>query len=159
MARARKKQANIIDESIEQVQSAYRSAEKEVKKLQKKATDSTQEFGDKVEAEARKLQKRVERSPAGKRVVSMRKDAEAERRKLQKRFERSPAGKRVESVRKDVEGFRKDVEKQVEGGVESFLSYLPVASEGDIKKLDRKLNAINRKLKSIEKAQGQQAAQ
>ena len=67
--------------------------------------------------------------------------------------------KRVKKIRKDLrkrplvkraESFRRDATKQIEQGVEGFLNMLQIASSSDMKKLDRKLNSINKRLKEIE---------
>jgi type I restriction-modification system DNA methylase subunit len=76
-----------------------------------------------------------------------RKDFEAETqkrvKKLQKDLRKQPFFKRAEN-------FRRDATKQIEQGVEGLLSALQIASSTDMKKLDRKLNAINKRLKEIE---------
>lgn len=64
-------------------------------------------------------------------------------KKLQKDLRKQPLYKRAET-------FRKDATKQIEQGVEGILNALQIASSSDMKKLDRKLNAINRRLKEIE---------
>ena len=47
------------------------------------------------------------------------------------------------------------VRRGVEAGTEKVLGRLPVASQADIKKLERKINTLNRKLKALEKAQAE----
>ena len=68
--------------------------------------------------------------------------------KVQKRIRKMPAVKRAEKI-------QKDAAKQFEANTEKFLGRLPIASEGDIKKLERKINTLNRKLKALEKAQAE----
>ena len=64
-------------------------------------------------------------------------------KKLQKNIRKQPLFKRAES-------FRRDATKQIEQGVEGILNALQIASSTDMKKLDRKLSAINKRLKEIE---------
>ncbi len=81
------------------------------------------------------------------RAQSLSKRAEARGRQIRKQLLKIPVIKRADNL-------RSDIAKQVEANVESFLGLLTVASQRDIKKLDRKLNQISRKLKALEKAQG-----
>ena len=83
-------------------------------------------------------------------------DAGDELKKFQKRAE-----KRAEKVQKQLldiplvkkaEDLRADFVKQVEANVDEFVSRMPLASANEIKKLERKVNALNRKVRALEKA-------
>jgi hypothetical protein len=114
-------EANIVEESIDRVQEAFRNVEDEIEKFQKRFA---------------KRRKRVE------------KDARQRIKKLRADFSRNSLVKRAES-------FQKDATKQVEQGIESMLASLQIASQSDVKKLDRKLGQISRKLNALEKAQSE----
>ena len=102
--------------------------------------DQIRETVDNVNSEFEKLQKR-----ARKNVKQLETRYQRNAKKAQTRFNKLPAVKRVEKI-------RKDVRKQVDSNVDRFMSMLPVATDSDIKKINRKLNQINRKLKELENA-------
>ena len=62
-----------------------------------------------------------------------------------KEFESTPFGKRVVT-------FRGEAQKQIETNLESALGLLPVASRVDVKRLERKVTRLTRKLNALEKA-------
>ena len=64
-------------------------------------------------------------------------------KKLGKDLRKQPLWKRADAL-------RRDTSKQIEQGIEGVLSSLQIASTSDMKKLDRKLNAIGKRLKSME---------
>ena len=64
-------------------------------------------------------------------------------KKLQKDLRKQPLFKRADTL-------RRDATKQIEQGVGGVLSTLQIASSADMKKLDRKLNVISKRLKEIE---------
>ena len=80
------------------------------------------------------------------RVSEQRKDFEkaAQKRigKVQRELEKTPIYKRLHSL-------RKDASKEVEQGVDRILSSLNIATSSDIKKLDRRLKQISKKLKDL----------
>ena len=81
--------------------------------------------------------------------------------KRRKRFEKDTQ-KRVKQLRTDlrkqpivkrVEKVQKDASKQFENAVDTMLSTLQIASQADLKRIDRKLSQLTRKLNAIEKSQ------
>ena len=75
-----------------------------------------------------------------------------------KRWEKQTR-KRVTEFRKELgdtpwakraEKFSKDASREIESRVEDFLGTLSIASNADLKKLNRKLNQINKRLKALE---------
>ncbi len=86
--------------------------------------------------------------------------------KRRKRFEKDTQ-KRIKRFRKDLgnndyvkraEGLRDDVRKQVEGGLDNLLDTFQIASRAEVRKLDRKLNQISKKLEALEKASDKRLA-
>jgi DNA anti-recombination protein RmuC len=98
--------------------------------------DQVKEAFSNVGDEFEKLQKNLEKR---------RKRFEKETEKRVKKFEKSSFGKRIVS-------FREDTQKQIESNVESFLSLFPVASSAQIKRLERKVTTLTRKVSALEKA-------
>lgn len=113
--------ANIVEEGIDRVQSYLRSVEDEIQKFQSQIQERREHFQKKAE-------KRVKR--------------------FQKELTRSKVLKRAESFREDVS---KQIEKQMEQSLETLLGSLQIASRSEVKKLDQKLNRINRRLRALDK--------
>jgi hypothetical protein len=90
------------------------------------------------------LQKLQERADENRRDLSDRAQARAE--KVQKQLLEIPAIKAADD-------YRMEVLKQIESNMDEFLNRLPVASSADIKKLEKKVNALTRKVRALEKAQ------
>ena len=138
--------ANIVEDGIDRVQSAFESVEDEFEKVQKRVDRGRKDFE--------------------KRVRSSRKDIDKGTKKFQKRLEErrekfeKQAEKRVKSVQKELrkyslyrllEELADDATKRVESGIDSLLGGLQIATRADIQRLDKKLNSINRKLKALDK--------
>jgi hypothetical protein len=119
--------ANIVQEGVDRVRAAFGSLEDEFGRVQRR-----------LRARRRDLEKQLR---------SGRKDLEKRTRKLRTEVLGSPAVKRLETLRKDVQA-------QVEGGVDTFLRVLQIASRSDVERLDKKLSQISRKLREIEEARG-----
>ena len=81
------------------------------------------------------------------RVETQRKRLERETRKrvtkFRKEISETPWAKRAEK-------FSKDASREIESRVEDVLGALSIASNADLKKVNRKLNQINRRLKALE---------
>jgi BMFP domain-containing protein YqiC len=122
-------QSTLLDDGFDRIQAAFRSVEDEVQKAQKRFESRSQKFS----------------TDANKRIKS-----------FQKELRKYPAVQQAESFQKDLsEQFQarsKQVEKQIENSIGSVLGTLQIASRGEINKLDKKLNRINRRLKALDKA-------
>ena len=70
---------------------------------------------------------------------------------LEKDLEKSALVKRARKL-------RKDASKQVESRIDDVLGTFQIATSSDVKKLERKLGQINKKLKELEKARASQPA-
>lgn len=93
---------------------------------------------------------------AGKELQKFQKRADKNRRDFEGR-----ARKRAEKTQqqlleipaiKAADEFRIDMQKQIETSVDELLSRMPIASNNDVKKLERKVNALTRKVRALEKA-------
>jgi len=108
--------------------------------------DRVQEVLRNAEGEFEKLQKRFD-----KRRKQLEKDAEKRIKHFRSEFRKNTIVKRAET-------FQKDAVRQLEERVDQFLSRLQIASQGDIKKLDKKLGQISKKLSALEKTRGSSAS-
>lgn len=90
--------------------------------------------------ELQKLQKRADKN---RKDFSNRAQRRAE--KLQKRLMKVPAIKAADE-------FRIDMLKQIETQVDEFMSRMPIATMSEVKKLERKVNGLTRKVRALEKA-------
>jgi ubiquinone biosynthesis protein UbiJ len=67
---------------------------------------------------------------------------------IQEELRKLPGAKRVEKIRNDLE---KRVEKRVEEGVDRVYTRLKIARLDEVKKLERKIAQLNKKLRDLEK--------
>ncbi|MEE3326330.1 MAG: hypothetical protein VX252_03280 [Myxococcota bacterium] len=126
--------ASLLDESLDRVQTAWKSMEKEVQKVQKQFEDRSADFNKRAEKQIKQLQKGFEAYPGVKRARSFGDD-----------------------IKKEIDGRMTWVSEQVETSVASLLSGMQIASRTEIDKLDRKLNRISRRLKALDKALNEKA--
>jgi hypothetical protein len=89
------------------------------------------------------LQKLQDRANENRQELADRAQARAE--KVQKQLLKVPAIKAADD-------FRIDMVKQIEAQVDEFISRMPVASMSEVKKLERKVNGLTRKVRALEKA-------
>ena len=120
---------DVIQEGIGRIQAAYQGVGDEVEKLQKQ-------------------------------LANRRKSLEKELAKRRKTLEKD-ARKRVDGLLKEIrnnewvkraEDLREDASKQIEEGLESVLGTLQIASRNEVRRIDRKISQLHRKLKELEKA-------
>ena len=128
------KQANVVQDGVEQVREAVRLVDQGFRRIQKQ-----------VEARRRRLAKEVTNR---RRVIEKR--AQRELGRLQKQIQKQPIVKRAEAL-------RVGASERFERGVSSFLDALPIATKSDVERIDRKVSALGRKLKEMEKGQGSSA--
>jgi hypothetical protein len=125
---------SIVDQGVDRVQDALKSADKEFQRLQRR-----------VKTQRRTIERRIDKQ---------RKNIEKQAKKQAKTFEKQ-AQKQIKEFRKNdlvkrAETFGKDVQAQIESGLESVLGVFQVATKSDVQRIDRKLNRISRKLKELE---------
>ena len=130
------KQASVVQDGVEQVREAVRVVDQGFRRIQKQ-----------VETRRRRLAKEL---TSRRRVIERR--AQQELGRIQKQLQKQPIVKRAEA-------FRVDATERLERGVSSFLDALPIATKGDVERIDRKVDALGRKLKGmgIKKGQGSSA--
>jgi len=121
-------QGTFVEEGIERIQNAVDSVEEEFQKLQRNVQKRREGF----EKEARKQFKRAD------------KRARIQVKRVQTELLKNPVVKRAEDL-------RKDINKQVENRMDSFFGLLPYATRQDVKRLERKVSQLTRKLNQLEK--------
>jgi hypothetical protein len=92
------------------------------------------------------LEKRfsTQRKDLGKRLETQRKQIEKRTQKLRSEIEKNPAIKRLDTM-------RKDAAKQIEQGVADVLNALQIASRSDLQRVDRKISALSKQVKEMNK--------
>ena len=132
---------SLVDQGVDRVQDALKSADKEFQRFQRRV--------------------RTRRRTIERRIQSQRKSLEKNLEKQAKSIEKQ-AQKQIQQIRKNdlvkrAETLGKDVQSQIESGLESVLSIFQIASKADIRRVDRKLNRISKKLKELEASPTPQA--
>ncbi len=138
--------ASVIEENVEKIQKTFKNLEGDIKKDWKKlhhnVLQQSKKLGKNVEKKTAAEWKKIKATPIGKRADHL--------------------GKQVAKLSKDTtakaEGLRRETNKKFEASVENMLGAFQIASKAEIDKLDKKLNAITRKLKEIEDGKGSKAA-
>ena len=126
--------ANLLDEGLDRVQTAWKSMEQEVQKVQKQFEDRGADFNKRAEKQIKRFQKDLEEYPGIKRARALGDD-----------------------IKKEIDERMNWVSEQVDTSLTSLLGGLQIASQTEIDKLDRKLNRINRRLKALDKALNEKA--
>ncbi len=107
--------------------------------------EAVQFFDDEFQRIQKELSTR--RKSLEKEFTSKRKTVEKRTRKelkrIQSELKKNPIVKRADAV-------RKDVTKQVETRVDTLLARIQIASRSDVQRINKKLTALNRRLKAIE---------
>jgi len=124
-----KQQASVVQDGVDQIKQVVRRADRELKKIQKQVESRRRTLAKEVTTRRRLIEKHAQRGIAN----------------IQKQSQ--PLLKRAEAL-------RADATERIERGVTSILDVLPIASKSEIERIDRKVAALGRKLKEIEKAQG-----
>jgi len=128
---------NLVDESRERISSARERIDEEIQRVQKE-------------------------------LASRRKDIELQLSRGRKSFEKQTR-RQVRQIQKDIrknswirraEELRDEATRQFEDALEGVLGTLQIASKTDVRKIDRKLGKLSKRLKEIERVRqtnGQQA--
>ena len=122
---------NTVQEQFERLQEKMGS---EYKRLQIELVKQTKSLEGKIKSGREKIEKQTQTEVA----------------RLVKNWNKSPLAARAK-------GLRSVAGKKVEVSVDNVLDALHVASKDDLKKIDRKLNQLNKKLKALEKLEKEAA--
>ena len=126
--------SQFLDQSMDKMQSAWKSVEEEVQKVQKQIEVTGTSLNQRAEKQIKQFQKDFRTYPGVQRAESL-----------------------GEDLRKEVETRLTWVSEQMDSSLVSVLGGLQIASRTEIDKLDRKLNRINRRLKALDKAISEKA--
>lgn len=129
------KQASVVQEGVEQIREVVRRADREFKRLQKQVETRRRRLAKEVTTRRRGIEKRAQR----------------ELERLQKQIQRQPLVKRAEAL-------RADATQRIERSVSSLLEVFPLATKSEIERIDRKVSALGRKLKEIEKTKSESSS-
>lgn len=102
-----------------------------------------------VDHELERAQKRllVQRRVLEKRFNAGRRDFDKRTRKFRGELQKSATAQWIDALRKDAS---KEFERRIDG----VLEMLQIATKRDVKRIDRKITQLGRKLKNIERARG-----
>jgi hypothetical protein len=120
-------QASLVQDGVDRINEAFRSIDGEFQRVQKD-----------LSARRNSIEKRFKKSRK-----TIEKQSRKEVNRLRAEFRKSPAVKRAETL-------RKDINKQLESGMDNILGLFQIASKADMGRIDRKLNALGRRIKEIE---------
>ncbi|MAI79272.1 MAG: hypothetical protein CL917_10050 [Deltaproteobacteria bacterium] len=126
--------SQFLDQSMDKMQSAWKSVEEEVQKVQKQIEVTGTSLNQRAEKQIKQFQKDFRTYPGVQRAESL-----------------------GEDLKKEVETRLTWVSEQMDSSLVSVLGGLQIASRTEIDKLDRKLNRINRRLKALDKAISEKA--
>ncbi len=121
-------QVNLVQDGLDRFNSAFDSLGGEVQRIQKRVRarrkSFEKQFNDRRETFEKRTRKQVNR-------------IESELRKS--------------GVLERAQALRDDTVKQLESGLSRVLGVLPVATKRDVKRIERKLGQISRKVKELER--------
>ncbi|MDH3212141.1 MAG: hypothetical protein OEM05_06625 [Myxococcales bacterium] len=120
-------QTNLVQEGVDRFNAAFESLGDEVGRVQKRM----QARRKSIEKQLNERRKRIEKQ-------------------TRKRVNRIESEIRKNSLVKRVQELRDDAVRQLESGVDSIVDALPIATKGDLKRVERKLSQISRRLKDLE---------
>jgi DNA replication initiation complex subunit (GINS family) len=125
---------SLVDQGVDRVQDVLKNADKEFQRLQRRVRTRRRTIERRIQTQRKSFEKNFEKQA---------KSIEKQAQKQMKQIRKNDLVKRAETLGKDVQA-------QVESGLASVLSMFQIASKADIKRVDRKLNRISRKLKELE---------
>jgi len=125
------KQASVVQDGVDQVREAVRRVDEGFRRIQKQVETRRRRLAKEVTSRRRLIEKRAQR----------------ELGRIQKQIQKQPIVKRAEALRADATG-------RIEGAVSTFLDVLPIATKSDVERIDRKVSALGRKVKEMEKGHG-----
>ncbi len=130
-------QANLVHEGVDRFNAAFESLGDEVDRLQKRIQMRRKAFEKQLTDRRKRIEKRT-----------------------RKQVDRIESELRKYPIMKRLQDLRKDAVRQIESGVDSVLDVLPIATKSDLKRVERKISQISRKVKDLErvrKANGEDA--
>jgi ElaB/YqjD/DUF883 family membrane-anchored ribosome-binding protein len=121
-------QANLVQEGVDRFNAAFESLGDEVDRLQKRMQTRRKE----IEKQLTDRRKRIEK-------------------RTRKQVDRIESELRKNPVLKRLQDLRKDTVQQIESRVDSVMNAIPIATKSDLKRVERKISQISRKVKDLER--------
>ena len=131
-----------VDESRERIYSARERLDSEFKKAQKDLNGRRKRLEKQLSKNRKSFEKEFAKS---------RKSFEKQTRQLRKDIQKN-------GIVKQLNRWRNDAEDQLEDVLESLLGTLQIATQSDVKKLDRRLSKISKQLKDLDGSQKSHAS-
>jgi polyhydroxyalkanoate synthesis regulator phasin len=136
MAKAQTR-TSVIEDARTRFEEAFEGVERDWKQLRKDAEKRRKETVSRVERELKKLRAQIEKSPLAKRAQELRDKAEERAQQLRDELRESPMGKRAEELR-----------EKAQARFGEMLGRAGIATAADFEKLERRVNALARELKT-----------
>ena len=130
-------QTGFVQEGFDRFNDAYRSVDEGVQRLQKEFKSRRKDAEKRIAAQRKSIEKQV---------TSSRKDFEKRTRKQVNSLKKNDAVKRAFAL-------RDDANQKIESRMDDLLGLLNIASRSELKRLDKKIGQINRKLRGLESPQ------
>jgi polyhydroxyalkanoate synthesis regulator phasin len=127
----------VIEEARARFEDALGNVERDWKQLRKDADKRRKEIETRVEREVKKLRTQLEKSPLAKRAKELREKAEARAERMRDELRESPAAKRAEELR-----------EQAQARFGEILGRAGIATASDVEKLEKRVAALARELKT-----------
>jgi hypothetical protein len=121
-------QTSLVQEGVDRFNAAFESVGEEVERLQKRVQARRKAFEKQVADRRKRIEKRT-----------------------RKQVDRIEAELRKNSLVKRLQELSNDAARQIENGVDSIMGALPIATKSDLKRVERKLSQISRKVKDLER--------
>ena len=138
--------STILQDGVDRFREAAGNLTHEFQRVQRELRVRRKKIEKRLETSRKDIEKRFasQRKDLGKRLETQRKQIEKRTQKLRNELEKNPAIKRLDAI-------RKDAAKQIEQGVADVLNALQIASRSDLQRVDRKISALSKQVKEMNK--------
>jgi molecular chaperone GrpE (heat shock protein) len=124
-------QATRVEEGVAQLRTAVRRVDQRFRRLRRQVEHRRRELEKQIEAQRKATWRRARR----------------ELMRFRRELGKQPLLKRADAL-------RADATSRFQAGVSGFLDALPIATKRDVERIDRRVAALGRKLRDLEKASG-----
>jgi transposase len=121
-------QTNLVQEGVDRFNAAFESLGDEVDRLQRQMKSRRKSIEKQLTDRRKRIEKRT------------RKQVD----RIESELRKSPVMKRLQRL-------RKDVVHQIESRVDSVMDAVPIATKSDLKRVERRISQLSRKLKDLER--------
>lgn len=154
-------QTNVIEESLERLQKAFSAMGEELDSFQARVAERQQTVMEDTRKRFEELRDEV-------RLSNLAQRAEQFQQQFEEDLRANPYLSRArEAIERDLadnawvqrgQALRREAGKQLDQRIDDVLGNFEIARAADVKKLERKVNQLNKKLKALEKSQAEAAA-